>query len=63
MKSVQWNLVEKTTSRERNSIPLSPVGSARNSETAPEKALSDQQPAVTEDLFAAFTWLFGSGCY
>jgi hypothetical protein len=63
MKSVQRNLVDKTTSREQNRIPLNPVGSARNSKTTPEKALSDQQAAVTKDLFAAFTWLFGSGCY
>ena len=63
MQSIQSNLVAIQASQEQSSIPLRPVASATANEISSEKAYSDRQPIVTEDLFAAFTWLFGSGCY
>jgi hypothetical protein len=63
MQSGKWNVVENETSRERNTIPLRPAASATASETAQLNAHPDKQPAPTEATFAAFTWLFGSGCY
>ena len=63
MQSGQWNFVQNESSREQDNNSVFPVASAAASETAPEKTHSDQQHTVTQDTFAAFTWLFGSGCY
>jgi hypothetical protein len=63
MQSLPWNLAENENSREQNSTPRRPVASTTAGEPAPEKPHSERRPAVAEDVSAAFTWLFGSGCY
>jgi hypothetical protein len=63
MHSLQWNLVENETSGKQNGPPRRPVASVTAGETSTEKPRPEKQPAVTEELFDTFTWLFGSGCY
>jgi hypothetical protein len=63
MQSVQLKLVENETSPTQKSEHAGPVVSALVKEGPGKKEQSDQQPATPEALFAAFTWLFGSGCY
>jgi hypothetical protein len=63
MQSLQLNLVENETPQAPNSETTRPVVLAPATEATGEKEQSDQQPAAQDTLFAAFAWLFGSGCF
>ena len=63
MQSLQLNLVENETPQAPSSETPRSVVLAQGAETTGEKEQSDQQAAAQDTLFAAFAWLFGSGCF
>jgi hypothetical protein len=63
MQSVQLNLVENETPQAQKSENARPVAAMPAKEGAGEKEQSSRQPVIPDAMYAAFAWLFGSGCF
>jgi hypothetical protein len=63
MQSVQWSLTESETPRRQTTETAGPTTSVPGKQASGENAQSDRQPAAIEGIYAAFVWLFGSGCF
>jgi hypothetical protein len=63
MHPVQSNLVGYEALQQQKSEPTHRMASTPDIAAASEKGQSEPQPVATDALLAAFTWLFGSGCY
>jgi hypothetical protein len=63
MLPVQMNLVENETPKVRNGENVSPVASVMAEEVSDAKTHAGNQAAAADAMYAAFVWLFGSGCY
>jgi len=62
MQSVQWSLTESETPQRQTTEAARPAASVSGKQASTENAQSDRQSAA-EAMYAAFAWLFGSGCY
>ena len=63
MLSVQMNLVENEGPTARKRGDVSPVASVMAEEVSDAKTHAGNQAAAGDAMYAAFAWLFGSGCY
>jgi len=63
MQSVHVNLVENEFTQPQQNENLSPVASVTIEEVAGGKGHTDKQAAAADAMYAAFAWLFGSGCF
>jgi PleD family two-component response regulator len=63
MQSVHVNLVENQFTQPQQNENLSPVASVTIEEVAGGKGHTDKQAAAADAMYAAFAWLFGSGCF
>jgi len=62
MQPVQCSLAESETPQRQSTDAAHPALSVSGNDTSNEKEQSDRQFAA-ETMYAAFVWLFGSGCY
>jgi len=62
MQSVELSLIENDTAQDQKAENARRV-SAPVKETTNAKAQADKQARPTEPMYAAFVWLFGSGCF
>ncbi len=63
MESVQWVLVESHSPQQQTTEAARPAASAPDKRSSGENTPSDRQAATADAIYAAFVWLFGSGCY
>jgi hypothetical protein len=63
MQSFQWSLTENETPQRQTIEAAHPAATVPGKQASGEKERSDRQPATTEAMYAAFVWLFGSGCF
>ena len=63
MQSVQRNLVENDMPTARKSGNESSVAPALSGEISGGKGHKEEQAAAADAMYAAFIWLFGSGCF
>jgi len=63
MESVQWVLVECNSSQRQTTQPARPAASVPGKQASTESTQSPRQAATADALYAAFVWLFGSGCF
>jgi hypothetical protein len=63
MQSVHVNLVENEFTQTQQSESVSPVVSVMIEEVASGKAQAEKKAAAADVMYAAFAWLFGSGCF
>ena len=63
MQSVQRNLVENEMPTARKSGNESSVAPAVSGEISGGKGHKEEQAAAADAMYAAFIWLFGSGCF
>jgi hypothetical protein len=63
MESVQWILVESNSPQPQATQAARPAVSVPGKQVSGENAQSDRQAATADAMYAAFTWLFGSGCF
>lgn len=62
MQSVQCSLLESDTPQLQPTEAARSASSVPGKQTSSGKEQSDRQ-AAAESMYAAFVWLFGSGCY
>ena len=63
MESVQWILVESDSPQRQTTQAARPAASVPGKQASSENAQSDRQAATADAMYAAFVWLFGSGCF
>ena len=63
MQSVELNLVENESPRGHEAENTRPVSSAPAKEETCAETHADKQATPSEPMYAAFAWLFGSGCF
>ena len=63
MRSVQRNLVKNDMPTARKSGNESSVAPALSGEISGGKGHKEEQAAAADTMYAAFVWLFGSGCF
>jgi hypothetical protein len=63
MQSVELNLVENDKPQDHKAENARPVSSAPAKEATGAKTHANKQAMPSEPMYAAFAWLFGSGCF
>ena len=61
MQLVQWSLIESETPQLQTTDSVRPTVPMVGNQASGAKEQTDRQ--ATEARYAAFVWLFGSGCY